>query len=95
MRIVWSPTARDDLRHLHAYIAQRNPGAARSIARTILDGVGNLRRFPAIGRPGRVAGTRELVITGTPFVVPYHVIGQAIEIVAVLHGARRWPDDDG
>jgi toxin ParE1/3/4 len=88
VRIIWSPTAVRDLNHARAYIAQRNPTAARNVAQTIRRAVRRLADFPASGRPGRLPNTRELVVTGTPFVVPYRVVGDRIEIVAVLHRAR-------
>jgi len=47
---------------------------------------------PYLGRPGRVTGTRELVVTSTPFIVAYQVVDDRIEILAVFHGARIWPD---
>jgi toxin ParE1/3/4 len=92
MKIVWSPTARVDLQHIEAYIAERNPRAAAKVAQAILSGVEDLQRFPGIGRPGRVPDTRELVISGTPYIIPYRVVGQRIDIIAVIHGARRWAD---
>ncbi|WP_163579795.1 type II toxin-antitoxin system RelE/ParE family toxin, partial [Klebsiella pneumoniae] len=49
--------------------------------------------FPESGRPGRVAGTRELVITGTPYVAAYAVTAETIRILRVLHGTQRWPDE--
>jgi toxin ParE1/3/4 len=54
--------------------------------------VERLGAFPAIGRPGRVAGTRELVVSGTPYIVPYRVRGERVQIITVLHSAQRWPD---
>lgn len=51
----------------------------------------NLRRFPASGRPGRVLGTRELVVSRTPYIVPYRVRGDMVELLLVLHAARKWP----
>jgi len=47
--------------------------------------------LPESGRPGRVAKTRELVLTGTPFVLPYRIVGDTIRILRVFHSARRWP----
>jgi toxin ParE1/3/4 len=91
MKIVWSATAIDDLAGLRAYIAQENPTAASDLARTILDSIELLGEFPAMGRPGRVPHTRELVVTGTPIVIPYRVTAGRVEIIAVLHGAQRWP----
>lgn len=58
----------------------------------ILDQAGMLTSHPHIGRPGRAPETRELVVTNTPCIVPYRVRGHVAQILAVLHGARRWPD---
>ncbi len=93
MKIIWSPTALGDLDRLQAYMAERDPAAAGRMHEAVFDSVEDLVRFPARGRPGRVPGTRELVAVGTPFVVPYRLEGQRIEIIAVLHGARRRPPE--
>ena len=92
MQIKWHRKARQDLRNPRAYIAEDNPQAAASVARSILQAVERLPENPAIGRPGRVMGTRELVVAGTPYLVPYRVMGDVIVILRVLHGARQWPD---
>jgi toxin ParE1/3/4 len=91
MRLLWSPTARDDLGHIRRYIAQHDPAAAIDMVQRILHAVGNLKAFPELGRPGRRAGSRELIIPRTPFIVVYAVRGRAVEVLAVVHGARRWP----
>jgi len=93
MIAVWSPEAIDDLVALRAYIEQDDPTAARRIASHIIESIETfLPNNPEIGRPGRVPGTRELVIPKTPFIVPYRVAGNTIQILRVFHGARRWPD---
>ncbi len=92
MRLFWAPGAIEDLGHLRAYIARDNPRAATEIAAKVLDFVERLPSFPASGRPGRVPNTRELVVPGTPLVIPYTVTDRGVEIIAVLHGARRWPE---
>jgi plasmid stabilization system protein ParE len=74
-----------------ACIAQDNPQAAVALVRHVLDMVDALAEHPAIGRPGRVPGTRELIITGTPCLIPYRVKGKAVEILRIFHGSRRWP----
>ena len=92
MRIVWSPSARRDLERVRDYIALHRPLAAAKIAALLVEHVESLCSFPSIGRPGRVPGTRELVVSETPFLIPYRVEDDRVEIIAVLHGARRWPD---
>ncbi len=83
-----------DLDHAREYIALDNPGAAATIAARIREAVDGLRQFPERGRQGRVAGTRELVVPRTPFVVPYRIVGREIHILAVLHGKRDWPPEE-
>ena len=93
MKPVWSPEAIDDLVALRAYIADDDNAAAQRIALRITDTVEKLLSENAdIGRPGRVPGTRELVIARTPFTVPYRLQGEVLQILRVLHGARRWPE---
>ena len=91
MTIVWSPRAIDHLTHLRSYIASDNPNAANRIAATLLKAVERLAELPNLGRPGRVAGTRELVVPGTPYVIPYRVRGDRLEVIAVFHGRQKWP----
>ncbi len=92
MRLLWTERARDHLAALHGYIAGEDPAAADRALLRILDLTETvLVEHPRGGRPGRVAGTRELVITGTPYIVAYEIVGDAITVLAVLHGARRWP----
>ena len=93
MTPIWSPEAIADLTALRAYIAEDNPAAARRIALHIIHNVEELLSAnPDIGRPGRVPGTRELIIPKTPFIVPYRVQADTIQILRVFHGARRWPE---
>ena len=91
MTVVWSPRAIGHLAALRAYMARENPGAAARTAATLLAAVNRLAAFPNLGRPGRVSGTRELVVPGTRYVIPYRVRGERLEIIAVFHGRQRWP----
>ena len=92
MSPIWSPEAVDDLAALRAFIELDDPAAARRVALHIVQNVETLLPAnPKMGRPGRVPGTRELVIPNTPFIVPYRVIDNTIQILRVYHGARRWP----
>ncbi|MDF2866618.1 MAG: toxin Y4kP [Gammaproteobacteria bacterium] len=92
MIIKWLDDAAQDLHQLRHYIAENNPYAAQSIAERIIEAVSLLAEQPGLGRPGRVPQTRELVITGTPFIIPYQVRGNVVEILRVFHGAMLWPD---
>lgn len=92
MQIRWLTDAVDDLQALRQYIAQDKPVAANNIAKRITATVNLLADQPALGRPGRVPHTRELIISGTPYIVAYHVKNNMIQILRVFHGAMQWPD---
>jgi toxin ParE1/3/4 len=92
MNIRWSDEALEDLRSLQADIAKDNTAAAKKIAMAIVEAVEiNLPVNPQMGRPGRVSGTRELVIAKTSYIVPYRIKLGVIQVLRVYHGARRWP----
>ena len=91
MIIAWSPRAIAHLADLRAYTARDNPGAAGRIAMILLAVVERLAEFPNRGRPGRVAGTRELVVPDTPYVMAYRLRGDRLEIIAVFHGRQKSP----
>ena len=81
------------LEQIRAGIADADAGrAAEDMLDRIFSTVEILQRFPEAGRPGRVAGTRELVIVPTPFLVAYRIHRGTIEILSLLHGARKWPE---
>ena len=92
MKVVWLPRARDEVREAHAYITSKSPAAAKMVVARIRKQVAILNMHPLIGRPGRVPDTRELVISRTPYIVAYRIAGADIEILAVLHGSRQWPE---
>lgn len=91
MDVVRRTRAYADLYALRSYIARDDPPAADRIARRLHDAAARLATFPHRGRPGRRRGTRELVISGTPYFVVYRVRGSSAVILRVLHGAQRWP----
>jgi toxin ParE1/3/4 len=92
MRVVWTAPAVRDLEAIGDYITRQNPGAAQRIIRRIRARTRTLANHPYLGRSGRVTNTRELVVTSTPFIVAYRVVDDRIEILAVFHSARMWPD---
>jgi plasmid stabilization system protein ParE len=79
------------LAELVSYIAADNPKAAYRLHDEIRKQTGILAAHPEAGRLGRVAGTRELVIAGTPYIAAYRVTREVVTILRLLHGARRWP----
>jgi toxin ParE1/3/4 len=89
--IVWSRRAIAHLGHLRAYIARDHPASAARIATILLKAVEHLAEFPNLGRPGRVAGTRELVVPSTPYLITYRLRGDRLEIIAVFHERQKWP----
>ena len=91
MHVRWLRRALRNLDEEADYIARDEPGAATRTVQRTAAAVEHLTTHPASGRIGRVPGTRELVITGTPYIVPYRVRGDAVEILRVFHGARKWP----
>lgn len=94
-RVVISDTAKAEIAGQLAYTRERNPDAARRQRERISRAVANLREIPGLGgRPGRMEGTRELVITGTPFVFVFEVSGNRIDITHVLHGRQQWPPQE-
>lgn len=92
MRLTWSALAIADRMAIFDFIVQENPAAAIRIDTKIEAGIGQLLQFPESGRTGRVPGTRELVITGTPYIAAYSVLSDRIRVLRVLHGAQVWPD---
>lgn len=91
MRVRWLRAALAELDAEAEYIARDNPKAASKIVGYIATAVDRLARHPSMGRPGRVSGTRELVVSGTPYIIPYRVRGDFVEILRVFHAARKWP----
>ena len=73
------------------YIAIDDPAAARLVVGRVRDAVALLAEQPGLGRPGRVPGTRELVVQKTRYIVPYRVRGQDIDVLRVFHTSRRPP----
>jgi toxin ParE1/3/4 len=92
MRLRWLRHALRNLDDEAAYIAADDPAAARQVVKRVLDAVAQLAQQPGLGRPGRVPGTRELVVGHTRYIVPYRVRGQTVEVLRVFHTSRRLPD---
>lgn len=92
MSIQWTQRARRQFLAILDTVLEDNPAAAERVYEAIIDSVSRLLTFPEMGRRGRVPETRELVIASQPYIVAYRIRGQTIHILAVLHGAQKWPD---
>jgi addiction module RelE/StbE family toxin len=91
MKLVWTHAAVRDLQEARAHIADDGPGAAALVASRTLASVGRLEDMPSLGRSGRVAGTRELAVPQTSYLLVYRLSDERIEMLRVLHGRRTWP----
>jgi toxin ParE1/3/4 len=91
LHIRWSNRASAQLEASYNLVSEENVTAAEKQLALMNRAVEQLANFPEMGRPGRVYGTRELVIQSTPYIAAYRLKGSIVEILALLHGARRWP----
>jgi toxin ParE1/3/4 len=91
MRVRWLRKALRNLDEEATYIAEEDLAAARVVVERVLNAVAMLAEQPGMGRPGRVPGTRELVVLKTRYIVPYRVRGDSVEILRVFHTSRRLP----
>jgi toxin ParE1/3/4 len=91
MKAIWSRRAIQHLVSLRKFIAKDSEQNAAVVATRILQSIELLQTQPEMGRPGRVFGTRELVIPDTPYIVPYRVHRDRLELIAIFHGYQEWP----
>lgn len=91
MQVKWLRKALQNLDEEAAYIAQDDPSAARLTVQRVMAAVAMLADQPGLGRPGRVPGTRELIVLKTRYLVPYRVRGGTVEVLRVFHSSQRLP----
>jgi plasmid stabilization system protein ParE len=91
IKIFWSRSALHDVQMAIEYVVRERAQSASFLAQRIEQAVKMVARHPFIGRAGRVDHTRELVVAGTPLIIPYLIKSEGVFILAVLHAARRWP----
>lgn len=91
MKVVWTRLALQDLDNAYEFIAHHSPKAAKGIIKKVEEGISNLKEYPNLGKKGRLKGIRELVIPNSPFILPYRIKETHIEVIAFLHGKRKWP----
>lgn len=93
MELHWTPEAIQDRETIYDYIEADNPIAALTLDELFEEKAGRLTDHPGLGRPGRVAGTRELVAHQN-YILIYDVTGDLVRMLRVLHAARQWPSRD-
>ena len=92
VRVRWTEPAARALERIQDYLDADSPRAARTVTRCIRLAVHQLGEYPRIGRPGRVVGTFELVVPGIPYIVPYRIRDNEIQVLSVYHTSRKWPE---
>jgi len=92
LKVRWTMPAVNQLQSVFVYISEGNPAAAERIIRRIHDAILRTARMPNAGRIGRVAGTREITVSGTAYVVAYRIVENMIHVLAILHRAQEWPE---
>ncbi|KRA41701.1 type II toxin-antitoxin system RelE/ParE family toxin [Devosia sp. Root635] len=91
MRLEWSEAADADRWDLFSFVELDSPRTAAMLDNRLVAGALRLTEFPYSGRIGRVVDTRELVVTGTPYIAIYITAPDAVVILRVLHAAQAWP----
>ena len=89
MRLRWVRESAADLARIRAHIARDSEHAAERVRLQIVAAVTQLERLPSLGRPGRRAGTRQLVVAGLPYIIVYRIAGEVLEVLAIFHGAQE------
>jgi toxin ParE1/3/4 len=89
MKLRFRQSALADVEALHDYIANNNPRAAKRTVQRIQISIERLKQFPRIGRQGAVSGTRELVVSGLPYIVVYEVTSDSVDVIAVFHASEE------
>lgn len=92
VKLRWTLPAVEHLKEIFDYIAADNPAAAARTVERIRNAIRQAVRMPYASRVGRVPGTREIVVPGTSYIAAYRVLENTIHVLAILHGARRWPE---
>lgn len=93
MTVVWTSQALSDLVQIREHIERDSKAAAARVSARLRSSAKRLALYPESGRVGKVDSTRELVVAGTQYILPYRVRRGEVQILAVLHGAQEWPED--
>jgi toxin ParE1/3/4 len=91
IQVRWTEPAARDLEQISEYIQKDRSGAATEVARSLFNAADSLSLLPGRGRVGRIPGTRELIVSGLPYIVVYRLTSTMIQILRIYHSARNWP----
>ncbi len=96
MKVKWLRKALENIDHEATYISRENPPAAKEVVQRIYNSVALLAENPSLGHPGRIPDTRELIVPGTRYIIPYRVRPRLkqIEILRVFHTSRKPPENE-
>jgi toxin ParE1/3/4 len=93
VKLVWTPEARGDRAAIYTYVENNNPRAASDLDELFVNRAAHLLSHPMIGRPGRIANTRELVAHPN-YILVYDIAGEMIRVIRVLYTAQQWPPEN-
>jgi toxin ParE1/3/4 len=91
-KLKWTKRALRRLESIFDYIAQDSPQAAAKVSERIYSITQNLGDYPAMGRVGRISGTRELPLPDMPYIIAYRVTETSVDVITIIHTSQRWPD---
>ena len=91
MKIRWTPRASKQLEAIYSYVADHSLQVAETLVEQLYSAIKILERYPESGRRGRIEGTRELVVTNSPYIVFYRIRRDRVHILAIIHAARKLP----
>ena len=91
MQVRYTRLAISDLSQAYGYIEADSPQNARAIGKRIEKSIDTLALYPLLGKQGRVEGTREFLVTGTPFIIIYRAKKDVLQILSILHTSRKYP----
>lgn len=92
MQVKWLRRALRNLEQARNYVFQENPTTAQELIIKIQNAANQLQKYPFMGKNGRVEGTRELIISNSPYILIYRVKEESVEVLRILHTSKRYPE---
>jgi addiction module RelE/StbE family toxin len=92
MQVKWLRRALRNLEQARNYVFQDNPTAAQELIIKIQNAANQLQNYPFMGKNGRVEGTRELIISNSPYILIYRIKEETVEVLRILHTSKRYPE---